>query len=661
MTQDNDLKSDKQDIYEILFDGWNDFLLNGEIDLSYYCGAQFTQEELERADDQGRQLHTMDKTARQVNLLHGYEIRNRHILKIGPVGMPQQQEDEACRQHTAMGMALDARGGYSIMSNAFKWGTLVQGSNLLEFWRDRDGTLQTSRLGWNQFLLNPSLTKTDLSDCDDILTGRWISKDKVKMLVPTADIDDITPLKFGERWPYLGNPGLGNKANNRMYEEWWRRRTDYVQTVISRITGQEVPFKEFAKTFYNGDTKYANLRIKELRLPDGSPAVSKYNKPVDTIKLTIFVDGENVWDGDNPLGMRDYNFVWFHGDWCPEQNRNELKLRSFVRRIREPQRAFNRRMNQIYDIIESQIQAGRVVRSKYLMNPEDAYKSGQGVVLHAKGGDDGLPDSMTLADLVYQFTGADVPQSLFAALEMTDKAETDAGGLNQEIFGSDDKDIPGILHSYRTGQALTGQAGMFQGFRDAKAEVGKKRARLVQLIYTPQMVAEIINEQPGEGFYKESMTRFDCTPVEGLLTDTQQMLFFQELKMLRQNDPTFQQLIPASLLIKYFPGQSRDELLKAVRQAEQQAQQRAQKAEQLQQTMQIVEIEQAKGQIVANRGIAAAQQAKAVEDISDAALNRVKVIAEINDIGAGRMLELLNLGLELERVQQQNREVRAKS
>lgn len=356
MAQDNDLKSDKSNVYDFCYDGWSECLKQMETDLAYYCGAQWEYKQLIEADEQDRTLHTLDKTARQVNLLQGYEIRNRHVLKIGPVGMPQQEEDEACRQHTAMTMALMARnGGYSTMSNSFKWGTLVQGSNLLERWRDRDGILQFGRLGWNQFLLDPSLVKTDLSDCDNILTGRWISKDKVKMLVPTADIDDITPLKYGERWPYLGNPALGNKANNRMYEEWWRRITDYVPTIISRVTGQEIPFDEFANEFYNGDKRYANYRIKMLSLPDGSPAVSKFNKPVNTIKLTVFVDGEMIWDGLNPLRMRDYNFVWFHGDWCPEMPRDELKLRSFVRRIREPQRAFNRRMNQIYDIIESQI------------------------------------------------------------------------------------------------------------------------------------------------------------------------------------------------------------------------------------------------------------------------------------------------------------------
>lgn len=647
---DNELKSDYKDIYDICSDGWSDFLSNAEIDLSYYCAAQHTLEELEKADEQGRILHTIDKTARQVNLLHGYEIRNRHILKIGATGMPEEREDEACRQHTGVILSLMSRnGGYSCMSNAFKWGNLIQGSNLFEFWRDRDGILRFNRMGWNQFLLNPSLTQTDLSDCDDILTGRWISKDKAKMLVPTAkrEIDQITPLKFADRWNYLGSPILGNKAGNRMYEEWWRRRVEYIPTVISRFSGEELSFKDFAAKFYGGDADYANGKIAEMKLPSGKPALSKYGKPYDFIELTIFIDGEPVWTGKNPLKMRDYNFVWFHGDWCPECPRAELKLRSFIRGVREPQRAENRRINQIYDIIESQIQAGRVVRSKYLMNPEDSYKSGQGIVLHTN---EDFPDGMTLSEVIHQFNGADVPQGLFQALEITERAITESGGLNQEIFGTDDKEISGISRIYRTGQALTGQGGIFQGFLDSKIQIGKKLVRLLQLNYEPSMITEIINEQPVQGFYEENLTKFDCTPVEGLLTDTQQQLFYEELKSLRANDPAFQELIPPSLMIKYFPGQVRGELIKAIQQGEQQRQQQAQQAQQVQERMnRLVEAQ------------TASDIAKSQEDISDIqvnrtqmALNRVKTAVEIQNLQAEPVNEAMKRAIDLEKIRSTN-------
>lgn len=74
-----------------------------------------------------------------------------------------------------------------------------------------------------------------------------------------------------------------------------------------------------------------------------------------------------------------------------------------------------------------------------------------------------------------------------------------------------------------------------------------------------------------------------------------------------------------------------------------------------------LEIERTKGEIVANRGIAAAQQAKAVEDISDAAYNRAKTMAEIKDMMQDQINKYFQLAIQLEQVRQQNMEVTAKS
>jgi hypothetical protein len=293
MPTDSNLKQDYTDRHEVFREGWRQYLEQAQLNLEYYFRAQHTEAEAAAAQDQDRILHTIDKIGRQVNLLSGYEMRNRHILKISPQGMPDEQEDDACRQHTGVIMALMSRyGGYHTLSEAFKWGVLVQGSNLLEPYRDREGNIQFARLGFNQFLLNPGLTKSDLSDCDDILTGRWISKDKAKFLLPTKsdEIDEIQTLTFSDRWNYLGTPPLGNRAKRRLYEEWWHRETEYIDMVISRVSGQEVPLKAFADRFYGGDLKHSKYIIGELKQPDGSPALSRYSKPFDVIKLTIFID-----------------------------------------------------------------------------------------------------------------------------------------------------------------------------------------------------------------------------------------------------------------------------------------------------------------------------------------------------------------------------------
>jgi len=648
MPNDASTKSEYNDIHDICSDGWRGFLQQANIDLDYYFRAQHSEEEASRARDQDRELYTIDKIGRQVNLLHGYEIRNRHILKIGPHGSPDLQEDIACGQHTKTLMSLMARhGGYDVLSEGFKWGTLIQGSNLIEIWRDRNGDLQFSRLGYNQFLLNPALTRTDLSDCDDIQIGRWLGKNKVKRLLPTADLNGIQPALHASRWQYLGNPALGNKAELRLYEEWWHRDTDFEDTVISRVTGQEMPLAEFARQFYNGDERLAKYQIENLRLPNGMPNLSRFNKPVDVINLKVFVDEELQHDGENPLGMRDYNHVWIHGDFCAECPRSELKLQGFTRKLRDPQRALNRRTNQIYDIIEVAIQGLRLARAKYIQNPEDAWKAGQGITLVAN---EEYPDDMPLAELFAQIPASEVPATLFQALEMTDKAETDTGGLNQEIFGSDDanKEVPALLGRFRTGQALTGQQGMFTGFRNAKRQLGVKSVRLTQLNYGPNKIRRIINESPAQGFYQKDLAKYDCTPVEGLLTENQQELFHLYLQTLRGQSPENAALIPLSEQAKYSPTPFKPELLEIIKRGEQKQEQMAQ-----------MQAEQAKRDADLQNAITATQVARTMEDTANAAesrseipLNQAETLAKIQKMQAEPIVSLIKEQVRLQIAQE---------
>jgi hypothetical protein len=648
MPNDASTKSEYQDVYELNNTYWTPFNEQACLDNDFYLKAQHSIDEMNKANDQNRILHTIDKIGRQVNLVHGYEIRNRHILKIGEQGNFDQQEDQACNQHTGVIMSqMASRGGYDVLSEAFKWGTLVQGSNLVEQWRDREGLIQYGRLGFNQFLIDAGTTKSDLSDCGDILTGQWVSSEKAKMLVPTRadEIDKITPLTSSPRWRFQSQPTMNNKAGKRLFEQWWHRTTEEIPIVINRVTGEQMTFADFKTQFADGDSKLANRIIKETLIPGTeTPQLIKVRDIKDRIELKILVDDELVWTGDNPTKLRDYNYSWMHGNWCPECPRSELKLQSFVRGQRDPQRMYNRKVNQAMDIIESQMQGFRTVRDKYLRNPEDAYKSGQGAVLHAN---DEMPDEMRLSDIFTQTAASEVPQSIFQMLSVIDKDQTETGGLNQEIFGSDDKnvEISGVLAQYRTGQALTGQAWMFQILREAKRDMGKKQVQIVQLNYPPQLIQKMINEPPVEGFYNEDLTRFDCSPTEGLLTDSQQNMYYQELKDLLKTFPEmFTGIITPQMLVAASPMQFKTPTLKAIEQAAQGRQQQQQQAQQQAQIDQ--QLQQA---------VTGLQVAQGIESLADAAekrsqipLNNAKTVSEINKNAAGPIIDLIKEQVKLE-------------
>ncbi len=599
---------------------------------------------MERASRQKRILHTSDKIGRQVNLLHGYEIRNRHVLKIGPQGNFDEAEDRACNQHTGVLMSLMARhSGYGVLSEAFKWATLVQGSNLVESWRDREGKIQYGRLGYNQFLLDHGLTKSDLSDCGDIITGQWISSDKAKMLVPTAadEIEKINPLTHSSRWPFQGSPAMMNKAKKRLLEQWWHRTTEEVTVVHNRLTGESRTFEQFKqevlREFGRNDEQFINLVLR-------APFLVKSRDIKDKVELKIFVDDELIWTGDNPMKIRDYNYTWFHGMWCPEQPRTELKLQAFVRGLRDPQRMYNRKINQAMDIIESQMHGRRVVRSKYLMNPEDAFKSGQGVTLQLKSD---TPDEMELSQIFSQVQASEVPQSVFTMLQIIEKDGAETGGLNQEIFGTDEKnvEISGVLHQYRTGKALTGQAWMFENNRNSKSDFGRKQVQIVQLNYDEVRVRKIINETPVPGFYDDDLSRFDCAPTEGLLTDSQQNMYYQELKNLLLDLPDeFRGIITADMLIKASPMQFKSITLQSIQQALKARQQLQQQQLKSQQTTEQLTNALSASQIAQARE----SMADAQEKRSEIPLNRAKTLAEIAKLQTDPLVNMVKEEVRLQ-------------
>ncbi|KKM79831.1 hypothetical protein LCGC14_1345920 [marine sediment metagenome] len=656
MPNDVSTKSEFHDVYEVNDTAWKPFNEQACLDNDFALKAQHSWDEMQRADHQGRLLHTIDKIGRQINLLHGYEVRNRHILKISPQGNFDPSEDRACDQHTGVIMSLMARhGGYKIMSDAFRWGILAQGSNLVESWRDRNGLIQYGRLGWNQFLLDHGLTKDDLSDCQDIITGQWISEDKAKMLVPTRadEIEKIQPLTHTSHWPFQGAPEQMNKAGKRMFEQWWHRTTEEVDVVQHRFTGKKVTFEEFTKVSANGDKQLADRIIAEFRAPNGINILIKFRDIKDKIRLTIFIDDEFLWEGDNPTKMRDYNYTWFHGMWCPECPRTELKLQSYVRGQRDPQRMYNRKINQAMDIIESQLQGVRITRSKYLMNPKDAYKSGQGINLQV---DENTPDDVLLAEIFRQMPASDVPQSVFTMLALIDKDQTESGGLNQDIFGIDDKNIEvsGVLAKFRTGQALTGQGWLFDNLNTSKADFGRKQVQLVQLNYDPRRVTEILNEEPVPGFYDDNLTRFDCAPTEGLLTDSQQNLYYQELKTLKKEFPEeFAGIITPEMLVKSAPMQFKVPTLQAIKAA-------AEQRKQLQQ--QQIRAQQVTEQLT--QGLTAVQISQAQENIADAQvkrsevpLNQAKTISEINKNESGPVVALIKEQVRLQIAQEKQKQL----
>jgi hypothetical protein len=635
------IKEDYEQAYQDAYQGWSGFQATAEENLRVYLSDQLTPQEKQWLKDGNRNAYVFNKVARFMDLISGFEIRDRHILKIVGTG---GEDDKVSSQFTGLIMNAMNKGGYDVLSDAFLYGPLITGANLIELFPDRKGDLKFSRLGYNEFLLDPNFTHLDLSDCEHIMRGKWMHPNQVKKLHPTlSDREFDRQPSTSTRWNYL--PGMKRMYGKelRLYEEYWYRTTRRVRMIVIRDQNQSpIGLQDYNQALAEAQRQGVN-RQDAINIIKDSPNLSTFTDTIDTVKLAALLDGEVIYDGANPTGLDEFNYVLNAGIFAPEyvscSDRN-YKLQGLMLRAKDPQRATNRRVNQIMDIIEKRIQEGIVAKKDDIVNWQSVYKSGQGLRFWIKSKRD-----QPAQNYVHQLQPPDIQPGMFQFYDLLGKEAIEILGLNEEILGSDTGEIPGVLGKMRTGAALTGLQPIYKNFRICKKHLGVKQMKYMQKNYRPGKVQRILQEPPAPDFYKTDLTQYDCTPTEGLLTDNQRQLAYAELRMLKKDFPDLG--ITGDILLSLLPLQLPDKIKQMIAQNQRQQVQLQQKAVEqeergarLQEAVTASEIAQTRERMT-----------ESAENRSSMALDRAKTAETISKIQNDKVLNLLDRAIELEKIE----------
>jgi hypothetical protein len=627
MATDSDIKKDFDEAYNQANAGWCDYLKEAEQDFKFMCNDQWNSVEKQYLAAQRRNALVFNRIRRVVKIISGYQRKNRLAYKIDAVGM---EDDRAASQITGVLMDVMRVGnGYNVMSDAFECGPCITGLNVVEPFVDRNGDIKFKRIPYNKCLLDPTFSERDLSDCGYVIRREYVSRDEAKMLVPghDAEIDDLQ-VGRDEKFPYLTVANKRFAERLLSYDEFWRKTTKKIKVLLDRTTGQEQVWHGGQKALDYVLTKY--------------PMVTAIDRWVDSVNLEIFIQGVQFYSGPDPFGLDEYRFVPLLGFWYPEVESDKLKLQGVVRSIRDPQVEFNKRLSQEIDIIESQINSGYDAIEGAVVNPESLYQSGQGKVTWVKR--DGNPVGL---DAIRKKQPVDIPQGLFMLNQTIDNLLTEIPGINEELFGTEEKDIAGVLSKMRQGGALTILQDLFDHYRFSKRLLGKKVINLIQKHYHPQKVMRIINEQPIREFYDPDLSRYDLSVQEGLLTDSQRQMYYEELKALQQAGAP----IPFTAIVEAAPIQLKEHLKKHIAMAEQAQMQASQGEQQMTQiTQQLMQ-----SQIAENLAQAQERRAEIQQNIATAGLNRAKTAAEIQKMQLDGFAKTAKAVADLEKIRLQDR------
>ncbi len=638
-------KQDFEEAHKIAWHGWATSQQQSKDDLKVYLGDSWTSRDQAMFRVQKREAMNFPMIRRNIKLISGYQRKNRLSTKYEP----QEGSDEQTAQvFTEVGTWIDHRGnGHNVISDAFE-NCLITGINLVNLFNDRNQNTFFDRFFYNQFLLDPNFSYRDLRDCHFGLLRKYITKDDAKMLLPGKEsfIDSLQETTtIDGRFPNFLAPTLfGEKL--LAYDEWQSRTTKEEIVIINRQTNQEEIWKGTKR------------QLEELftQRPDLVQTHTFITRRIPTVEVTSYLQDEEASHAIDPFGIGDFSFTPIMAFWHPEALRMEDRLQSVVHGMKDSQRASDKRMMAMVSRFEQQIGGGLDFEENTLVDEEDAFASGQKPRQFKKGA---LMENRARDRIV---PGIDASE--FQLHQLFNDQMVKSVNINEELLGAvaGNPKIAGVLAQFRAGQALVGLRDLFDNLSLSQKIIGGKKLKLMQQ-YTPDRIRRIINREPPREFYTKNFGEFDALVTEGMETDSQRNMFYSELINLKQIGAKFNDPVPYSwsFILKWAPVAMKHELMAEIKKFEQQRDQQQQKQQQLQEQQMMLQMELAKGNIVANRGIAAAQQAKAVEDQSDAALNRVETIAKIQDIGQQRVLELASLGLQFEQLAQQNREVTAKS
>jgi hypothetical protein len=642
MATARDRQTDYDQAYQQASAHWSHWQQQARSDLTVYAGDPWTAEDRRLAKAKNRELMSFPQLRRVVKWLTGWEREHRLSITYDP--MEGGDLETASQLNMVALWALQWQNGYHVASDAFE-GALKTGMNLLNIYNDRNLNTHFERFMYNQFLVDPAFTRVDLADCHFGIMRKYVTGEAAKMLLPGKESLIETMLKqdasqgTSQKFTLYRKPNLyGQKLLS--YDEFQQRDTRKVFVVIIRPTGEEIVFQ-----------KRANLEeyISRLVMAGAPPEMLTVRQDwIPTVSVSVFLNEKEVSHAIDPFDVGDFSFVPVVAYFDPDMEHSHEQIQSIIRGHVDSQRASDRRMLSMIAWIEQQAGAGLDYEQGALMDDEDAFTTGSGKPrVFTKGS---LENNRARDRVV-----PDIPLGMFKLFEEQGDGLLKRMGISPDMVGfpSGSKGnvrVSGGLAKLRMNAGLITFRDLFDNREISMKMLGKKLARLIQQ-YPGYKIQRISNRPASDAFYRESFGKYDVAVAEGMHTDTQRALAYAELMAMKEMGHAMGDPVPISWkrLVEVSPIQQPLELIKEIEETEKAQQAQQQRMQKLNEALQQLAIAQAESEILQNRQLAEQQRTAALENQSEAAYDRVKTAAEIQELQSKGSLEVLKMAVDLEK------------
>lgn len=640
--QAKDLKQMMDWFYQAHYTTNSTYWLQGSIDKRFKVGDQQLYNQFYGQNSQNAQKFFFNLIRRHINMICGYQRKNRKSTITIPV---LQEGDQLADDYNKVMRWCDDRDGFQeYLSQSFE-GACDTGETLLHLYPDYtfdpiSGDLFTDYVSYNNYLIDQYTRKQDLSDCNGIWRRRWTSKEMAKSLIPgyAKEIDKMKPggMKDG-RFPLqaeLQNVAISNLFT---YDEFYYRTTRPGKIIIDPYTGEAVEWEE-DETAEKGELD---------RVLQEQPWLQVKKTDIPTVKLVICLSGKTVYHGPNLLNIDDYPFVPVQCYIDHDIQAYAWRKQGIIRNLRDSQFLYNMRKVIELQLLQSSLNAGWIYPVDVVTDPKAFRQSsgGDGFLVPLKSGH--LPNEIQRIEPVA------IPQSLLELSNSLAEDITKISGVNEELLGAATDDKSGILSMLRQGAGLVTLQTIFDKLDYSQRLFGKIRLPAIRKNFSKGKIRNILGHDADPRFWSSHSQKYAIAVEEGNYSTTQRQMELQQLlhfKQLGMAVPDKSLLRAAFLTNKQQIIQEMEEEAQA---QAQQAQAQAQQAEKLDNAKIMSMMAKAKADTAKEQETyAAAQermakiqdiQADAVYKSSKADLEIVKEMIALEDMD----LENLRKNLEL--------------
>jgi len=560
---------------------WN----QSNIDTLFYAGSQsYLNRMFNFSPTTSFQQYYFNLVQQPINILTGYERQHRKNFSYIPA---DGADPQATDQYNKLITHEANRGFIHEQKSKCKELAAISGMCLAQPYLDYNGNdqaqgeLKVKIWEYNSFLVDPYFRNPDMSDAQFVWCQEYISKqeaetrfpDKISQVFPMAG----TPQRYGNFYFLPENTNMARNDLLVLSYVWykWRKKK---QRLFSKKRQQ---FFDFGKE--------ADLDSLLYNIPD----LELVTVDVPCWKCAVVLNDILMFQGENPMGFDTSPCVPYFWNYDPHINYYDLRVRSLIRTMRDPQFLFNYKIITNNDIASATINSGYKRKVGAVANEDNLKKANNGYDILINPGYE-LTDCEKIIPTA-------VPESDLALGQQMADLIFKTSGIDLESWsGQDDKQSSSLTLLIKQAANLMVFQKYFDQWDFSDKLLGELLLKIVLNNWNAEKVKLIINEEPSPYFYSKIYSTFQTIVEESDLTPTQQNL--QAQQMLEINERFGREVFPPSMIIPKLNITGKGEIIPFLEQQEQQQQAVQEEATNIQHAFEEAKLKELYSKAMANIG-----------------------------------------------------------